>query len=243
MQMLALIVTNRVIIPHVEKGGTLIVCPLSIMTQWASEIEAKVKKAAGLTYFVHHGSGRPTSADELRKYDVVITTYGVMTEESRPDKKQAKKSGMTSGGESSGGRQKRGALAQVHWQRLVLDEAQCIRNGQTVVHGAACSLRADRRWALSGTPVQNSYGDLRSIFAFLRYHDMDRKPRFKLTIADNLTKGCAGYERARNYIDAVMIRRKKSMQLEPTACHAFNLSVYAALGYVHAIHVGIVCCG
>ncbi len=51
--------------------------------------------------------------------------------------------------------------------RVVLDEAQCIKNRATLAAHAAWSLKARRRWCLSGTPMQNSVDDLYSYFRFL----------------------------------------------------------------------------
>lgn len=57
-----------------------------------------------------------------------------------------------------------GCLFQVLWHRVVLDEAQSIKNAQTLAAHAAWSLHARHRWCLSGTPIQNSVDDLFSYF-------------------------------------------------------------------------------
>ena len=62
-----------------------------------------------------------------------------------------------------------GPLARVRWFRVVLDEAQTIKNHRTQVARACCGLRAKRRWCLSGTPMQNAIDDLYSYFRFLKY--------------------------------------------------------------------------
>lgn len=57
------------------------------------------------------------------------------------------------------------------WERVVLDEGHCIRNGTGTVRGAACAAiggRAAARWILSATPVQNSARDWRVLCAWLR---------------------------------------------------------------------------
>lgn len=53
---------------------------------------------------------------------------------------------------------------QVLWHRVVLDEAQGIKNGSTLSARAAWALHARHRWCLSGTPIQNSVDDLYSYF-------------------------------------------------------------------------------
>lgn len=57
-----------------------------------------------------------------------------------------------------------GCLFQVLWHRVVLDEAQSIKNAHTLAAHAAWSLHARHRWCLSGTPIQNSVDDLFSYF-------------------------------------------------------------------------------
>lgn len=52
-------------------------------------------------------------------------------------------------------------------RRVVLDEAQCIKNRATLAAHAAWSLKARRRWCLSGTPMQNSVDDMYAYFRFL----------------------------------------------------------------------------
>jgi SNF2 family DNA or RNA helicase len=52
----------------------------------------------------------------------------------------------------------------VAWQRVVLDEAQSIKNARTLAAHAAWALRARHRWCLSGTPIQNNINDLFSYF-------------------------------------------------------------------------------
>ena len=57
-----------------------------------------------------------------------------------------------------------GPLYQVKWHRIVLDEAQSIKNSRTLAANAAWALVARHRWCLSGTPIQNSLDDLFSYF-------------------------------------------------------------------------------
>lgn len=62
------------------EGGTLIVCPASLINQWEHEIKNHVKRRS-LTVLMHHGNKRSESGHVLCKPDVVITTYGVITSE------------------------------------------------------------------------------------------------------------------------------------------------------------------
>ncbi|HEX9936067.1 MAG TPA: DEAD/DEAH box helicase [Longimicrobium sp.] len=121
---------------------TLMVCPMSLVGNWRREAE---KFAPGLTVHVHHGAER-LGGDELRKAvkdaDLVITTYALAARD-------------------------RDELAQVEWGRVVLDEAQNVKNAAARQSQAVRSFRAPRRIALTGTPVENRLSELWSIMEFL----------------------------------------------------------------------------
>lgn len=125
-------------------GGTLVVCPASLIRQWEEEIHKFTNHA--LNVCLHHGDRRAANAHELTMYDIVITTYGIV----RTDV------------------EKNGALAQMHWERIVLDEAHTIRNYTSKQSLTCCRLKAARRWALTGTPIQNKHGDVFALIKFLQ---------------------------------------------------------------------------
>ncbi|CAN0550665.1 unnamed protein product, partial [Ectocarpus sp. 12 AP-2014] len=58
-------------------GGTLVVCPLSLIGQWRGELESKTRKGA-ISVGFHYGAGR---SRRLCRKDVVLTTYGVLSSE------------------------------------------------------------------------------------------------------------------------------------------------------------------
>jgi hypothetical protein len=59
-------------------------------------------------------------------------------------------------------------LQRIHWRRVILDEAHAIKNKQSTTAKAAFNLTAERKWCLSGTPLQNRVGELFSLVRFLR---------------------------------------------------------------------------
>jgi SNF2 family DNA or RNA helicase len=119
----------------VNSRATLLVCPLSTMYNWTSQLEVHFPAGRGLKWANYHGKGRTSlSANQLADHDLIITTYNMI---------QADYQSKTT------------ALAYVRWFRIVLDEAHTIRNASTKQSAAACSLAAQRRWAVTGTPVQN----------------------------------------------------------------------------------------
>ena len=76
------------------------------------------------------------------------------------------------GGEGAGGglggKGDGGGLLHVRWRRVVLDEAQAIKSHTSQIARAVFSLSAERRWVVTGTPVQNNLQELYALLHFLR---------------------------------------------------------------------------
>ena len=221
-------------------AGTLVVCPASVLRQWARELDDKVADGAKLSVLIYHGGNRTRSPDELAKHDVVLTTYSIVTnevpkqplvDEDEADDKNGEKHGLSSEFSNNKKRKKTskvskkrgrkgmdsssidcdfGALARVSWSRVILDEAQTIKNHRTQVARACCSLRAKRRWCLSGTPIQNSIDDLYSYFRFLRYDPYAVYKSFYNTIKVPISRNSLhGYKKLQAVLRAIMLRRTK----------------------------------
>ncbi|KAL5230232.1 hypothetical protein ABZP36_029008 [Zizania latifolia] len=62
-------------------AGTLVVCPVSILKQWASELAAKVTESSKLSVLVYHGGSRTIDPTELTRYAVIVTTYTIVSHE------------------------------------------------------------------------------------------------------------------------------------------------------------------
>ena len=65
-------------------------------------------------------------------------------------------------------------LLQIAFDRVILDEAHVIRNPKSGVSQSVCRLRAVRRWAVTGTPVQNKELDMYALLRFLRVSPFDQ---------------------------------------------------------------------
>ena len=126
----------------IASGPTLVVCPMSVVENWRREAE---RFAPGLAVHVHHGGDRlggedlATAAGEAH---LVVTTYGLVARDVD-------------------------ALSMITWGRLVLDEAQNIKNSAARQAQAVRRIRAPRRIALTGTPVENRLSELWSIMEVL----------------------------------------------------------------------------
>ncbi|NNH70322.1 DEAD/DEAH box helicase [Nocardia uniformis] len=122
-------------------GPTLLVCPMSVVGNWQREAE---RFTPGLRVLVHHGAGRRSGAEfdaAVADSDLVVTTYALLARDVEELKRQG-------------------------WQRVVLDEAQHIKNAATRQARAARAIPARHRLALTGTPVENRLEELRSILDF-----------------------------------------------------------------------------
>lgn len=145
-QVLALLVAERAAPTagrsDLERRTTLVVCPMSVVENWRREAE---RFAPGLAVHVHHGSERLGAEDLVAaaaRADLVITTYGLVARDIE-------------------------ALEAIDWGRLVLDEAQNIKNSAARQAQAVRRIRAPRRIALTGTPVENRLAELWSIMEVL----------------------------------------------------------------------------
>jgi len=214
-------------------AGTLVVCPASILKQWANELTDKVSESAKLSVLVYHGGLRTKDPSELAKYDVVVTTYTIVANEvpkqiadDDSDQKNSeepsagnKRKPPSSAKSKSKKKKKRldsdfdldsGPIARVRWFRVVLDEAQTIKNYRTIVARACCGLRAKRRWCLSGTPIQNAIDELFSYFRFLKYDPYSTFNSFCTMIKHPISRDAVhGYKKLQAVLRVVLLRRTK----------------------------------
>ena len=209
--------------------GTLIVCPLNLLRQWQREISSKVAPPFGGNVCVHHGPQRTKAAAQLASFDFVLTTYAVVRSEYSVNGGSKKKKGDAgpasssgsgasssssssagAGSSSEGDAKGKGALFGLRWWRVVLDEAHFIRNGTAAASQACCELRATNRWALTGTPLQNSTQDLWPILKFLKYPQFgEQLGLFKTLTARNAPPG-----KLASVVASVMLRRCKTDRFE-----------------------------
>lgn len=173
-------------------GGSLIVCPMTLLGQWKAEIETHVQPGS-LSFYVHYGQSRPKDAKILAQSDVVITTYGVLASEF-----------STENADDNGG------LYSVRWFRVVLDEAHTIKSSKSQISMAAAALVADRRWCLTGTPIQNNLEDLYSLLRFLRVEPWGNWAWWNKLIQKPFEEGDGrGLKLVQSILKSIMLRRTK----------------------------------
>jgi hypothetical protein len=132
--------------------ATLLVCPLSTMVNWKQQLEAHFKGSNQLKWCFYHGGKRGLIGVEgLADHDLIITTYHMVGSDMLDNRAAMGK-----------------PLKYVNFFRIVLDEAHAIRSGNTKQAKGIYELAAQRRWAVTGTPVQNRLEDLAALFRFLK---------------------------------------------------------------------------
>ncbi|MGB6274496.1 MAG: DEAD/DEAH box helicase [Rhodococcus sp. (in: high G+C Gram-positive bacteria)] len=139
-----------------EKSSTptLLVAPMSVVGNWQREA---AKFTPALRVLVHHGPARSKGEEldrAIAEHDLIVTTYALMAKD-------------------------RAQLAVQTWRRVVLDEAQHIKNSGTVQAKAALAIPADHKLALTGTPVENRLDELRSILDFANPGMLGRPSDFR----------------------------------------------------------------
>jgi len=153
MQVIARLVQERE--GREDPAPTLLVAPTSVIGNWRKEVE---KFAPHLQTLVHHGPDRERDAEAFNGLvadkALVITSYAL----ARLDQK---------------------LLAVLDWHRVVLDEAQNIKNPKAAQTKAVFKLKSRHRLALTGTPVENRLTDLWSIFHFVNPGYLDTQARFR----------------------------------------------------------------
>ncbi|KAF9511453.1 hypothetical protein BS47DRAFT_1373028 [Hydnum rufescens UP504] len=226
IQTLTRIVEGQPSLEDRKEGGfaktTLIVTPVSVLPQWASEIE---KMTVGLTVVRHHGADRATSENASHLYYVsetkntLLLTDGLCTlpdpEEKVPPKENRSANNSDSDSDDSlvaftkkapskrAPKAKPCALYEVAYWRIVLDEAQNIKNRNTKAAQGCFELKGKYRWVLTGTPIQNSIRPL---------NDWDN---FNTRIAKPVKAGKSknAMKRLHVVLQATMLRRTKDQML------------------------------
>ncbi|THU47484.1 hypothetical protein C4D60_Mb09t16010 [Musa balbisiana] len=169
---------------------TLVVCPLSVLTSWITQLEEHTRPRS-MKVYLYHGE-RTREPEELLKYDIVMTTYTTLSAEF--------------GDPSS-------PMKETEWFRVILDEAHVIKNFGAQQTKAVIALKAERRWVVTGTPIQNSSFDLFSLMAFLRFQPFSIKSYWQNLVQRPLDQGSkSGLSRLQALVGTISLRRTKSAE-------------------------------
>lgn len=200
---------------------TLIIAPVSLLSQWKKEIEDKVFARNKLSVYVYHGGKAKVSFAFLSGHDIVLTTYGKLGSELKikteyDEKRQMypntqippPKTGLALLGENS------------KWYRVILDEAQQIKNRNTKGALAAHTIKSQYRLCMTGTPMMNNIGELFSLIRFLRIPPYNEYKKFRATFEQPLRDRYDQTDKDRTMkalqilLKAILLRRTKKSQID-----------------------------
>lgn len=180
IQTIALMVARPATDP--DRHPCLIVAPKALMDQWRLEIGRHVKPGNHqLRVLIFHASTRSLPWKEIAKYDVVITTFGTLTANHKialqadEFERQGRDAGIVRATRD------KATLFTVKskWHRVIIDEAQNIKNPSAKSNKACCSLNSTYRWCLTGTPMMNRLEDFQALLSFLRIRPYNNKDKFR----------------------------------------------------------------
>jgi hypothetical protein len=175
-----------------KEGPTLVIAPAAVLSNWAAEAE---RFAPDLDVRIHHGSDRAGADDvaaEVAGADVLITTYATAVRDVD-------------------------ALAEIKWDRLVVDEAQAIKNPASDTAQELRRISARSRLALTGTPVENGLGDLWAILDFTNPGLVGPRNTFVEALSrSGEGKGRAG-EAALRALNGLLVFRRTKLEPEIAA--------------------------
>jgi len=187
IQLIALLQTERERSPGMKFPPTLLIAPTSVISNWQRELS---RFSPTLKVAVHHGADRASGdrfVEMASQLDVLITTYALISRD-------------------------RETITRPVWHRVVLDEAQYIKNPPTKQTSTIRALRATRRIALTGTPVENRLSELWSIMEFCNPGYLGPAPEFRRRFAVPVERqrDAAAAERLRSLVRPFVLRRLKT---------------------------------
>lgn len=234
VQALALMMANKS--DNKRHKTNLIVAPVSVLRVWKGEMETKIKKNVRFTSFIFNGEkGKLKSWDEMKSYDAILVSYQTLANEFKkhwPDALSIDQKKIPSIPDIR--TMNKLKKHNEYWSpfyrddstfyRIILDEAQNIKNKKTQAAKACCTLYSTYRWVLSGTPIQNSMEELYSLIRFLRIPPYNREERFQADIGRPFGKNKKytydsedrkrALQKVQVLLKAIMLRRSKTDKID-----------------------------
>lgn len=180
------------VLNNAAAGPTLVIAPPAVVGNWMAEAE---RFTPGLRVVVHHGANRAAPeeiAAEVADADVVVTTYGTAVRDVE-------------------------AIAAVEWERVVLDEAQAVKNPANDTAQQLRRIPARTRIALTGTPIENGLGDLWAILDFTNPGLVGPRPQFIARLSNDGTATRVDAEDAMRALNGILVFRRTKLEPEIAA--------------------------
>lgn len=227
IQAIALVLAHRP--PANEPKTTLIVAPVSLVRQWAGEFEAKIKPSFQLKVGLFHGGTKSKfkTFNNIADYDIVLTSYGTLSSEWKKHFGHVlEKANVTKGQDvlpdvGTGGEYYRSPFFEkdAMFYRIILDEAQNIKNKLSLASKSVSCLRASYRFCLTGTPMQNNVYELYPIIRFLQIKPYNKDLHFRQQLSQPIavkggTYRAEAMRKLRALLKAILLRRSKDSKID-----------------------------
>ncbi len=163
-----------------EDAPILIVMPTSLLFNWRKEVEKFLPTSS---YYVHSGQERVKETQLIKGKEMILTSYSYLRLDSA-------------------------FLQSIEYSMVILDEAQYIKNPESQVAKAAFALKGKQRLVITGTPIENSFDDLWSLFHFLMPELLEERRDFNAKMAA-LALDNRHLLQAKKKVSPFILRRKK----------------------------------
>ena len=167
-----------------DAGSSLLVMPTSLIYNWEKESEKFTPKLKILNYT---GVKRDKDITKFAQYDLIITSYGII-------------------------RQDIDLICQFHFNYIILDESQVIKNPESIISKCVVDLNSSNRLILTGTPIENTTLDLWTQMNFINPGLLGAKSYFKkqFQVAIEKNKDEEKTKKLYTIVKPFLLRRHKS---------------------------------
>ena len=174
-----------------DRRASIVICPSSLTLNWQNEAEKFTNK---LKTLVIRGTAleRKKQISKANEYDLIITSYDLLKRDIEVYKEN-----------------------KYNFRFSIADEAQYLKNSNTQNAKAVKEIEADTRYALTGTPIENSLAELWSIFDYIMPGYLFKYKKFKAEyetpiVKDNDQKAM---KKLKMLIEPFVLRRTKKQVL------------------------------
>lgn len=185
IQMLSIIVGY--IEENEERRASIVICPSSLSLNWQNESQKFTNKLRTLV-IKGNASERKEQIEQIEQYDLVITSYDLLKRDIEIYKEK-----------------------KYQFRYSIADEAQYLKNSNTQNAKAVKEIQADTRYALTGTPIENSLAELWSIFDYIMPGYLFSYKKFKTSFETPIIKdnNIGTMDKLKMLIEPFVLRRTK----------------------------------
>ena len=215
IQAIALILANPSEREDVKTN--LIIGPVSLLHQWQQEIGMKIKNENKLSTYLFHSTNKLSTFEELSQYDIVLVSYQTLGSEWKKHYAKELEEAKKSNAPRFRRRDYKSPFftGNAIFHRIILDEAQFIKNKNTIASKAVASLSSTYRWCLSGTPIQNRIDELYPLIRFLGIKPYNDWTKFNQQIALSVkSRSSSANRKIHALLSAILLRRTKDSEID-----------------------------